>query len=181
MPFGVELEARNVKVVAERYRRAPRTVADYIEKNLRGLGKMLVSKMRIELRPVKFTGQTERSVSTAYEANPPYYTITVGPTAPQAKVIRTGSRPHTPPIGPLKRWAAWKLGDANAAYAVQKSIAKYGTSRWLEKKGIGERVSGHGIGLDYPGRTLARNDVQTLIDRTSKRIPLDVSDALGTT
>lgn len=180
MPIEMSLEAKGIEAVAARYRRAPRTVADYIEKNLRGLGKILVAKMRRELAPVKYTGKTERSVSTEYEASPPWYTLRVGPTAPEAKIVRTGSRPHVPPIGPLKKWAVWKLGDEKAAYAVQKSIAKHGTSRYLQSKGLGVRVSGHGIGLDFPGRTLARGDTQTAIQRTTARIPLDVARAFET-
>lgn len=178
MPIHLSLETKNVQAVEARYRRAPRTVADYIEKNLRGVAKILVAKMRIELKPVRYTGQTERSVSAEYEASPPWYSLKVGPTAPQAKIVRTGSRPHVPPIGPLKKWAAWKLGDANLAYPIQKSIAKHGTSRWLQKKGLGERVSGHGIGLNFPDRTLARGDVRLAIDRTTQRIPLDIKQAL---
>ncbi len=179
MIVDLSIETQGIQAAAERYRRAPRVVDDYIQKNLRGLGKVLVAKMRHELKPVKYTGSTERSVSIEYTANAPYYTLEVGPTSPNAKFVRTGSKPHYAPIGPLKRWAAWKLGDANAAYAIQKSIAKFGTSQHLKRKGLGEAISGHGIGLNYPARTLARNDVKLAIDRTTKRIPLDIARALG--
>lgn len=177
--MNIEIETQNIDVIAARFRRAPRTAADLIEKNLRTVGGLLVRQMRIELRPVKYTGQTERSVSTEYTANPPIYEIKVGPTAKQREVIRTGSKPHYAPIAPLKVWARWKLGDESAAYAVQKSIAKHGTSKWLERKGIGERVPGHGIGLDYVGRTMQRSAVKNQLERTQRRIPLEIADALA--
>lgn len=177
--LGLSIEAPNADVIEARFRRAPRTVADFVEKNLRGLGKLLAEQMRRELKPVEYTGETARSVSVAYEASPPHFTLTVGPTAKQREVVRTGSKPHYPPIEPLKRWAQWKLGDASAAYAIQKSIGKKGTSVHLSQLGIGERVSGHGTGLDYPGRTMARPYTQTLLKRTGERIPLDIGDALG--
>ena len=176
--MNIEIEAQGIDVITARFRRAPRTAADLIEKNLRTVGGLLVRQMRIELRVVKYTGQTERSVSTEYTAAPPVYQIKVGPTARQREVIRTGSKPHWPPLEPLKRWARWKLGDEGAAYAIQRSIAKHGTSRWLEQKGIGERVAGHGIGLDYAGRTMQRSAVKTQLDRTQQRIPLEIADAL---
>lgn len=176
--MNLSIQAPNGAAIEARLRRAPRTAADFIEKNLRGLGKLLVEQMRRELRPVKYTGGTERSVSTAYEASPPHYAITIGPTAKQREVIRTGSRPHKSRIEPLKRWAQWKLGDASAAYAIQKTIAKKGTSTNLSRLGIGETVSGHGIGLNYPDRTLARPYSKQIIDRTGKRIPLDIVAAL---
>jgi hypothetical protein len=41
--------------------------------------------------------------------------------------VEEGTRPHWPPIAPLKIWALRKLGDEGAAYAVQRKIAKRGT------------------------------------------------------
>ena len=44
-----------------------------------------------------------------------------------APAVEFGTRPHFPPIAPLKLWARRKLGDEGAAYAVQKAIGKRGT------------------------------------------------------
>lgn len=41
--------------------------------------------------------------------------------------VEKGTAPHVPPIGPLKDWAARKLGDERAAYAVRHKIALQGT------------------------------------------------------
>jgi hypothetical protein len=51
----------------------------------------------------------------------------VGTNLNYAEAVEKGSRPHTPPIGPLKLWAKRKLGNENIAYAIQKKIAKTGT------------------------------------------------------
>lgn len=175
--WGVQVSKEGL-AIADRLRRAPRTLADFIEKNLRSLGGTLVRAMRSELSVVRYTGETERSVSVEYTAAPPLYTLKVGPTAKQREVIRTGARPHYAPIGPLKKWAQWKLGDETLAYPIQKSIARYGTSRYLERKGIGERVAGHGIGLNYPDRTLARGDAKLALDRTGQRLSADIVNGL---
>lgn len=50
-----------------------------------------------------------------------------GPGARYAEAVEEGSRPHWPPIAPLKLWAARVLGDSSAAYPVAAKIAKYGT------------------------------------------------------
>lgn len=175
--WGIEI-SHEAELLVARLNQAPRTTADLIEKNLRTVGGSLARAMSKVLDVVKYKGRLARSISTEYSADHPYYTIRVGPTAPHAQVVRTGSRPHWAPIGPLKEWSRWKLGDESAAYAVQKSIAKKGTSMFLLKKGLGERTE-YGIGYDYPGRTLQRGDVQLMIERTSKRIPLELVDKLG--
>lgn len=63
--------------------------------------------------------------------------IRIGNTAPHFPVLEFGSRPHTPPIGPLLAWAKRQLRDpsqppnySNQVWAlakgVQKKIQKYG-------------------------------------------------------
>jgi hypothetical protein len=44
-----------------------------------------------------------------------------------ALYVEEGTMPHFPPIDALKKWCKDKLGDENAAYAVQKKIGLYGT------------------------------------------------------
>lgn len=41
--------------------------------------------------------------------------------------VEFGTRPHFPPIGPLRLWAARKGFDDDAAYAIQQHIGKHGT------------------------------------------------------
>jgi hypothetical protein len=41
--------------------------------------------------------------------------------------VETGSRPHFPPIAPLRLWAARKLGDGDAAFAIARAISIRGT------------------------------------------------------
>lgn len=43
-----------------------------------------------------------------------------------ALYVEEGTMPHFPPIDALKKWCKDKLGDENAAYAVQKKIGLYG-------------------------------------------------------
>lgn len=174
--WGIEISHEAEYLIA-RLNNAQRTTADMIEKNLRTVGGSITRSMRKVLAVVKYKGTLERSVSTEYTAEHPYYTIKIGPTAAHAKVVRTGSRPHWAPIGPLREWAKWKLGDESAAYAVQKSIAKKGTSMYLLRKGLAEKTD-YGYGYDYPGRTLQRGDVHLMLERTEKRIPLDIVDEL---
>jgi hypothetical protein len=160
----------------ERFRRAPRVTEDMVEKNVRTLGKMLSAKMRSTLKPVKYTGGLAASVSSWVIISGTRWQLTVGPTAFNKDFVKDGTKPHWAPIEPLKKWAAWKLGDANAAYAIQKSIAHHGTSTYIERRGLGDGSGGY----DYPGRTLERGDVQTGLARTAKRISSDIEVFLET-
>lgn len=61
------------------------------------------------------------------------YAVAVGPKKKAsdgellaAYVVGDPSYSRPPPIGPLADWADAKLGDASAAYAIQKSIAENG-------------------------------------------------------
>jgi hypothetical protein len=47
--------------------------------------------------------------------------------AQYALSLEFGARPHWTSVDNLKKWAKDKLGDENAAYALQKHIAKFGT------------------------------------------------------
>lgn len=47
--------------------------------------------------------------------------------APHAPYVELGTRPHWPPIEPLKEWARFVLGDEDLGYAVAASIARNGT------------------------------------------------------
>jgi hypothetical protein len=44
-----------------------------------------------------------------------------------ALYVEYGTKPHFPPLEPLKKWSRRVLGDESAAYAVAQKIAKYGT------------------------------------------------------
>lgn len=170
----LDIKAESVEAIRERFARAPRTADDYIQKNLKTLGGKLASVMRRVLKPVRYTGELEGSVAWHLEAKPPFYTLIIGPSAKERVWVRFGTRAHWAPIGPLKQWAAVKLGDPNAAYAVQRSIARHGTSVWIERRGLGDGSGGY----DYVGRTLAAGDAALALQRTGERIPLEIANAI---
>lgn len=53
--------------------------------------------------------------------------VFTGAQAPYAQFVAEGTRPHFPPIAPLKIWARIVLGDERAAYRVARVIARRGT------------------------------------------------------
>ncbi len=179
--YDWEIKADNLEVIGTRYERAPRTVADVVEKNLRSVALKIMAVERRVMEVVKYRGTLARSVSAEYTATPPTYKMAIGPTAKHALIVRTGTRPHWVPIGPLKEWAKWKLGDEGAAYAIQKSIAYYGTSQYLAQKGVeGAEQTEYGIGFNYVKVTLTSGGIPGQLARTAQRIPLDVTQFLNT-
>lgn len=167
MPTGVgatsglvhfDIDTRDLRSAIESIERSQAGWVDYVRAEGQQLGKTVMWVMRNELEPVRYTGALERSVDTFIEATRSEVKITVGPTVPHALYIRYGTRPHWAPIAPLKRWAMWKLGDENAGYAVQRSIAKHGTSRWAEKL-YGTKAN------PYDERTMRRPETKLAVKR----------------
>lgn len=159
----LKLDYRDLENWHEMFQRMPKQMQRIMESEARPLGKSIVEVMRQELEPVKYTGALERSVSSEIDIRKAQVIMKIGPTADHAAFVRYGTRPHWAPIAPLKAWAAWKLGDANAAYAIQRSIAQHGTSRWAEHL-YGSRAN------DYVSRTMNRTQTRSAMDRFLSRV-----------
>lgn len=72
--------------------------------------------------------------------------------APYAVAVEVGSRPHTPPFAPLKKWAE-AIGVSNpgaVAKAVQMKIAAEGTKpRWFVRGSIPQIMQATGASVRY--------------------------------
>ncbi len=140
----------------------PRLQKEMIASAVR-LGVIMVRHMRTELEDAWTTGTMGRSIEATVTPASKRVNLDVGPTVDYAKYVLHGTGPHWVPIEPLKRWAAIKLGDENAAYAVRWNIHLHGTSaRCLEK--YGEK------GNRYDRRTLARGAVQDAIRKAAREM-----------
>jgi hypothetical protein len=128
------------------------------------LGEMVRYMCRVELADVRYTGALEQSFVVEVR---PAMEVRIYPTAAHRMYVRMGTRPHWAPIGPLKRWAAVKLGDEQAGYKVQHGIAKHGTSMWQQRK-RGTKAN------PWPERVLARADFQRALDKTAKNIGAEI-------
>ena len=146
--------------------------AQYARANLQTLGGVIAYVERSKMRPKKYTGAMERSVSITIDVKPWAAELRVGPTAKHSIFVRLGTRPHWAPIAPLIRWAQWKLGtpiqgrpyvasatDATrAAYAVQRAIAMRGIKAF-----------------DFVQMTLDDGRVQTGVRNTARRLGVDLA------
>lgn len=126
---------------------------------MKNLGEFARYLCRAELEDVRYTGVLANSfVVMADEAR---FRVEIYPTAIHSMFVRMGTRPHWAPIGPLKAWAARKLGDEKLAYAVQWSIKEHGTSvQQLKTKGTKANP--------WPQRVVSRGDFQGALARTAK-------------
>lgn len=129
------------------------------------LGNQTREFARDELADVRYRGTLDSSFvvdvdRAKLEAN-------IYPTAEHAAFVREGTPPHWAPIGPLRAWAAAKLGDANLAYPVQKGIAQSGTSMYqLRKRGT--------KGNPWPERTIERGDFQSALNIMAERLGTEI-------
>jgi len=163
----VRVEASGAEGAARAFQEFPALFARFAAANLARLGTRVRHFCKVELEDTRTTGALERSFVVRPLRNPSGVGIVVYPTAKHAIFVRRGTRPHWAPIAPLKRWAAIKLGDPDAAYAVQRSIAKHGTSMFQYHK-RGTKAN------PWPLRVIRRGDFKTALRHTAKRIALDL-------
>jgi len=129
------------------------------------LGNQTVQFAKDELSDVRYTGALESSF--VVETDAARLETQVYPTAPHSSYVRDGTRPHWMPIGPLKAWAAVKLGDANLAYPVQRSIATEGTSVYqLRKRGSKSNP--------WPERVIGRGDFKSAVNVMAERLGTEI-------
>ncbi len=165
--FSIEVDTRDLGYLIKRLGKSKAVMTRAMEEEGRLLGRTVVDVMRSELEAVKYTGALERSVSTRIEPSTSsgVVKVSVYPTAKHAPYIRYGTGPYAghdqywPPIAPLKRWAAWKLGDENAAYAIRQKIHERGTSRYAEM------LYGEGGANPFDERTMNRTETKIAVER----------------
>ena len=170
--IAFETKIENPDQLINKFRKFPTIMPQVVYANFVTLGIKVTRIMQHVLEPARFKGRLEGSVSS--EIDVAGITLEVGPTAEHALYTFYGTRPHWAPIEPLKEWARVKLGDEGAAYAIQKSIARYGTSRgYLGIKGNWIGPTG-GIGLDFLRMTTERGDFKSNVTNTARRLGADL-------
>ncbi len=94
-----------------------------VKGQLEDIARELVNEMKIEA-PTD-TGRLKQSIQIIGSAEDKLY---VGTSVKYAAYIQFGTRPHYPPIQPLKKWVRRKLNaEESVAYAVQRKIGAKGT------------------------------------------------------
>jgi hypothetical protein len=132
-----------------------------IIKELRPLGQFTEMLCKVELSDTRFTGELESSFVVEVSVNE--NAVRIFPQAKHAIFIRKGTRPHNAPINRIRAWAAGKLGDANLAWPVWRSIATEGTSVFQERK-RGTKSN------PWPTRVVSRNDFNLAVRAAEKKM-----------
>jgi hypothetical protein len=154
-----EVEVEGLQELIDNALEMDRSIKRVTVQQMKNLGEFARYLCRVELEDVRYTGVLANSfVVMADEAR---MRVEVYPTAIHSMFVRMGTRPHWAPIGPLKAWARVKLGDENAAYPVQRSIAEHGTSMYQQRK-RGTKSN------PWPARVVARGDFQSALARTAQ-------------
>ncbi len=144
---------------------APELIVTVTVKALGGLGDKARDMAKFELADVRYTGALESSF--VVQTDIAKLETNIFPTAQHALFIRDGTKPHWAPIGPLRAWAAAKLGNANLAYPVQWSIARRGTSVFqLRKRGTKSNP--------WPARVVANPEFIAAAAATAARMGTEI-------
>jgi len=125
-------------------------LTDVVAKEMRAIGmregERLISKV-IDFKGINDQGDLKGSINTKVDQDGSTVQMEVGPDAEHAPYVQFGTRPHWPPIAPLKAWARRKVGDAGFGYYVQKKIAREGTDPQDFLTGPGRKLA-----KETPGR-----------------------------
>lgn len=123
----ISLEIKGVENFKQKVEKVKKIIPKYLSDAINNTADDAVQNISKET-PIGATSMLKNSWKVNY-ANENKLSAKVGThLAPHyAPDIEYGTRPHKPPIGPLKIWAAKKLGNENLAFAIAKKIAKKGT------------------------------------------------------
>lgn len=161
--WGIQTEGMDETV--EKLVRMALDFKEDVGRNLNNLGQYVSFMCKVELADVRYRGELEKSF--VVEVDTSRLQVQIYPQAKHRMFVRMGTRPHWAPIGPLKLWAAAKLGDERLAYPVQWSIHEHGTSmRQMEKRG--EKAN------PWPARVVIRPDFTQALQRTAESIGADI-------
>ena len=127
---------------------------EFVDANMRGLGRRIAYLMRQQIRHHRYKGTLEESVTSAYD--PGAMKLEVGPTAKRGKydaglILQRGTGPIARlPFAPIAAWAAFRGLPAGPIWFK------------IREKGIDAHP--------FLEETLARGDTQTALKNTAKRI-----------
>jgi hypothetical protein len=161
----MNVSVKGLSELSRRYLDAEPSVKKAMIQNIANLGQFGLHLCKSELKDVRYTGALEGSF--VVEINDADIEARIYPTASHSMFVRTGTRPHWPPPGPIKSWAAAKLGDESLGFLVSRSIAEHGTSVFqLRKRGTKENP--------WPERVVNTGAFQNALRRTTDHIGSDV-------
>jgi len=125
------VDARDIARFDRAYQRAPDVVDRTVARRMAGLMQDLASDVQ-DKTPTAF-GTLRASIGSDVEVRPGLgVTGVVGTSLAYAVPVEVGTRPHMPPVAPIKLWAEKKLGltgreATRAAWAIAMTIKRRGT------------------------------------------------------
>ncbi len=127
----IVIDASDVARFERAYQRAPEIVDRAVARRMAGLMQDLASDVQSKT-PTAF-GTLRASIGTDVQVRPGLgVTGVVGTSLAHAVPVELGTRPHMPPVQPIKLWAEKKLGLSGkealrAAWAIAMTIKRRGT------------------------------------------------------
>ena len=133
--MNIRLDASEISQLADAWRRAPDIVADEFEAALLLSTGMLHSEI-VDNTPVGASGGSGAGLSGSinYDVNRSVGEVTgvVGTANPYAVPVEMGTRPHFPPLAPIREWVEARLGVSadevdSVAFLIARKISREGT------------------------------------------------------
>lgn len=165
----VEVDASEVRGLAKLFGKAASKMPKKRKEALQQAGKEFVGHMKETVKPVKWRGELEQSMSIL-EIDEDH--VVIGPdmgVAPHAKYVRHGTPPHAAPFDKIYEWTASKLGGTEEdAWAIWWSIREFGTSQWAA------REFGTSGDFPFPKMTLEKPESRKTLEDVANELGLSV-------
>jgi len=161
----VEVDVSEVRHLAQRVSRVAGRMKKIERDALKEAGDEFVGHMRETVKPVKWRGELEQSISVLKLEDD---RVVIGPdmgVAPHAKYVRHGTPPHAAPFDKIYEWTASKLGgDEQDAWAVWWSIKEFGTSQFAAQR------FGTTGDFPFPKMTLEKPEATETLQDTANKV-----------
>lgn len=135
MEHSVRLDMHELAQLAQAWQRAPAIVAEEMEAAIQLSTGMLHSEI-VDTTPVGASGGSGAGLggSISYQVTASLAEVTglVQTANPYAVAVEMGTKPHFPPVEPIRDWVEARLGVAekdsrNVAYLIARKISRVGT------------------------------------------------------
>ena len=127
MNEGFTVEIRGFHELEDNIEMLGREMRDWINAANRETGEEMaaLAKRNVLAEDAYAFGELWQSIG--YAINERELAVAVGSTAKHAPFVEFGTRPHKPPIAPLKAWCVIRELPESAAWGIQRKIARFGT------------------------------------------------------
>lgn len=157
----ISVDASEIKQIVSPMATSAAWIPHKFDKHFPALGRKIAEAMKNQVRPRRYTGALEGSITFNYD--PSKVEVVIGPQAKRGNydaglILQQGTRPANVPWRPIGAWAMFRNRTSFQARAI-----------WLG-------IRAHGVAPHpFLTETLNRGDVQRALEETAEKVGLEIA------